>query len=113
MEEDEGDSHQTPKKARITMPETIDGDTGAVKDNSDEEALLPQEVKELALQAKAKAVQLMHLKHLLKSIVNNPSRFKDPEFRFVREFVTIVENHRDKYPPVMGDINDTMSISKR
>lgn len=85
------------------MPETTDGDTGAAKDNLDEEALLPQEVKELALQAKAKAVQLIHLKHLLKSIVNNPSRFKDPEFRFVREFVTIVENHRDKYPPVMGD----------
>jgi hypothetical protein len=102
MEEDEGDSQQTPKKARITTPETIDGDTGAVKDNSDEEALLPQEVKELALQAKAKAVQLMHLKHLLKSIVNNPPRFKDPEFRFVREVVTIVENHRDKYPHVMG-----------
>jgi hypothetical protein len=57
----------------------------------------------------------MHLKHLLKSsIVNNPSRFKDPEFRFVREFVTIVENHRDKYPPVMGDkqYNDRGSSPK-
>ncbi|KAL3773817.1 hypothetical protein ACHAWO_006921 [Cyclotella atomus] len=45
----------------------------------------------------------MHLQQLIKSLLQKPSLFIGDDFRYLREFITTVEQNCDKYPRVMGD----------
>ncbi|KAL3802370.1 hypothetical protein HJC23_007195 [Cyclotella cryptica] len=62
-----------------------------------------QEMKEQALLCRKKEELHAHFEHLLKQLVDSPDKYKRGEFRYIREFVTFIEGHRDDFPHVMGD----------
>jgi hypothetical protein len=72
-----------------------------------------QELRELGIIAKKKEAQHLQFQHMLKSLMADPSKFKRPEFRYLREFISHVENNRDIFPDAMGDktIDPTKSVS--
>lgn len=61
-----------------------------------------QEMKEQALLCRKKEELHAHFEHLLKQLVDSPDKYKRGEFRYIREFVTFIEGHRDDFPHVMG-----------
>jgi hypothetical protein len=62
-----------------------------------------QEMKEQALLCRKKEELHAHFEHLLKQLVDSPDKYKRGEFRYIREFVTFIEGHRNEFPHVMGD----------
>ncbi|KAL3777304.1 hypothetical protein HJC23_008906 [Cyclotella cryptica] len=63
-----------------------------------------QEAKEKAIMLKMKKEVHMQFEHLLKTVMQKPEIFKRPEMQYLREFVAAVENNRDVFPRVMGDM---------
>mmetsp|Transcript_25930 Transcript_25930/g.38109 ORF Transcript_25930/g.38109 Transcript_25930/m.38109 type:complete len:370 (-) Transcript_25930:2533-3642(-) len=62
-----------------------------------------QEKKEQKHLAEAKWAYLEQNKHLFQRMESEPAMFQNPEYKFIREFISMVELNRDIFPRRMGD----------